>query len=668
MERVGLGSLAARRDSPVIRGALAAFVAALLGAAAAHGAGTIAPPAGLVVEGVAPIPAELAAKIEPYTDFRAQLLLSWHPGRRAMLVSRRLEATNQVHLVSAPGSAPEPLTDSPDPVNFAQFEPAKGGSFVFLRAEGGNEVYRAFREDVATKAVTALSPEGERATEFEFARSGKVAVYATQLVDRADRERKAVTIVHLLDPARPKSDRVVARLDGGGWGAFHFSEDGKRLVFLEYLSATESYLWVMDVATGRKGRITPKPRAGKVSYGEARFTRDGRGVVTVSDADGEFRRLVYLPVSAGKPRVLTPKLDHDVEQFDLSFDANRIAFVTNESGASVLRLMELASFKELPRPALLEGVIHGLEWRRHSHEVAFSMSSAKSAGDVFSYDIDQNQLTRWTNGNSPKVNTSGFAEPKLVKWKSFDGLEVSGFLYSPRASFAGKRPVIVNIHGGPEGEARPDFIGRNNYFVDELGVAILYPNVRGSDGFGKTFLSLDDGRKREDSVKDIGALLDWIASQPDLDASRVMIVGGSYGGYMTLACAVHFADRIAGAVDVVGISNFVTFLENTESYRRDLRRVEYGDERDPSMREFLESISPLNHADRIAKPLLVASGRNDPRVPYTEGEQIVANLKARATPVWYILARDEGHGFAKKPNADYLFFAMVEFARATLLK
>jgi len=629
---------------------------------------TLAPPASLVLDGVPPVAAELAAKIEPYADFRAQRMLSWHPVRREMLVSRRLEATNQVHLVTEPGTTPQPLTDFPDPVNFARYEPAKGDYFVFLRAEGGNEVYRVFREDVSTKAVTALSPEGERATQFEFARSGKLAVYATQLVDRANPQRKAVTSIHLLDPARPRTDRVVARMDGGGWGAFHFSEDGKRLAFVEYVSATESYLWVMDVATGRKGRITPKPKTGKVFYGDARFTRDGRGVVTVSDGDGEFRRLVYLPISAGKPRVLTPKLNYDVEQFDLSFDVNRLAFVTNEKGASVLRLMELPTFKELPRPPLLQGVITSLEWRRHSHEVAFSMSSAKSAGDVFSYDIEANQLTRWTNGNSPKVNTSGFAEPRLVKWKSFDGLEVSGFLYAPPSRFTGKRPVIVNIHGGPEGEARPDFIGRNNYFVDELGVAILYPNVRGSDGFGKTWLSLDDGRKREDSVKDIGALLDWIETQPGLDASRVMIVGGSYGGYMTLACAVHFADRIAGAVDVVGISNFVTFLENTESYRRDLRRVEYGDERDPSMREFLESISPLNHAERITKPLLVASGRNDPRVPYTEGEQIVANLKARATPVWYILAKDEGHGFAKKPNADYLFYAMVEFARATLLK
>jgi len=197
---------------------------------------------------------------------------------------------------------------------------------------------------------------------------------------------------------------------------------------------------------------------------------------------------------------------------------------------------------------------------------------------------------------------------------------------------------------------------------------MIYPNVRGSAGFGKTFLKLDNGRLREDSVKDIGALFDWIAQQPDLDATRVMVTGGSYGGYMSLAVATLYADRIASSVSVVGISNFVTFLERTESYRRDLRRVEYGDERDPSMRAFLESISPLNRADRIAKPLFVVQGRNDPRVPYTEAEQIVANLKARNMPVWFMMAADEGHGFVKKPNADYQFYATVEFARRTLLE
>ncbi len=472
-----------------------------------------------------------------------------------------------------------------------------------------------------------------------------------------------------MNPLKPESDRVVAKLDGGGWFGFHFSEDGKQLAFIEYKSANETYIWVMDVKSGRKRRVTPPEKGDTVFWGETHFSKDGKGLFTITDKGNEFRRLAYLPLSGGKLRVLTPKLEYDVEDYDMSFDVNRLAFITNERGADVLRFIDLATLKELPRPPLVQGVIGGLKWRKgKSGELAFHMSSARSAGDVFSYDLAANTVTRWTNGNNPNVNTSEFVEPKLVKWKSFDEREISGFQYQPPARFEGKRPVIINIHGGPEAQARPGFIGRNNYFVSELGVAMIYPNVRGSEGFGKTFLKLDNGMKREESVKDIGTLLDWIATQPDLDASRVSIMGGSYGGYMTLACAFHFADRISGALSVVGISNFVTFLERTESYRRDLRRVEYGDERDPEMRAFMEKIAPLHNADRIPKPLFVVQGRNDPRVPYTEAEQIVATLKKRGTPVWFMMANDEGHGFVKKPNADYQFYATVEFARQTLLK
>jgi dipeptidyl aminopeptidase/acylaminoacyl peptidase len=205
------------------------------------------------------------------------------------------------------------------------------------------------------------------------------------------------------------------------------------------------------------------------------------------------------------------------------------------------------------------------------------------------------------------------------------------------------------------------------YLVSEAGIAVLEPNVRGSDGYGKSYLTLDNGVKREDSVKDIGALFDWIAAQPDLDASRIIVEGGSYGGYMVLAVATTYPDRLAGTIDVVGVANFVSFLENTESYRRDLRRVEYGDEREPAMREFLARISPVNNASRIKAPLFVVHGRNDPRVPYTEAEQIVAAARKNGVPVWYLLADNEGHGYARKANVDYLFYAMIEFIRMRLL-
>ena len=650
---------------------LAALAASLLVVPFAHAQDKpiVTPPAALVLENVPPIPDDLAKKIAPYGEFRPHGMLSWNPVKREMLVRRRLTATNQVHLVTEPGAPPVPLTDYPDAVPNAAFEPERGRYIVFVRAEGGNEVYRGYRQDLATKQVTAFTPENERVSDLRFSRKGDLVVYATQPVDKASAERKARTIVHVMDPQRPESDRVIATLDGGGWGDLRFSEDARQLVLTEFISINESYLWVMDPKTGRKRRITNPPAGEQVLYDTPQFSRDGKSVFAMSDHGAEFKQLVLINAATGKERVLTGNLRYDVDAYEISFDANRIAFVTNENGSDVLRFLDLATLKELPRPPLVPGLIGGINWRPRSSEIGFHMVSARSAGDVFSYDVKANKLTRWTNGNNPALNTSEFVEPRLVKWKSFDGLEISGFLYQPDAAkHPGKRPVIINIHGGPEAQYQPTFIGRNNYFVNEMGVAIIFPNVRGSSGFGKTFLKLDNGYKREDSVKDIGALLDWIGAQPDLDAGRVMITGGSYGGYMTFACAFHFSDRISGSVAVVGVSNFVTFLERTESYRRDLRRVEYGDERDPQMRAFLEKIAPVNNADKIGKPMLVVQGKNDPRVPYTEAVQIVETMKKRGTPVWFILANDEGHGFVKKPNADYQFYATVEFARQTLLK
>ncbi len=651
------------------RRGLALLAVALIAAAAARGQDEIvAPPPNLIAEGIPPISAELARQVKPYGEFTPHAMLSWHPLGREMLVRRRLDATNQVHRVAEPGVPPLPLTDFPDAVNGAEYQPTTGEYFVFPRAEGGNEVFRLYRFDAATRAVTPISPEGERASSMAFNRKGDRIVFATQKVDRDNPERKALTRVTIVDPMKPATARVVARFDGGSWSGFRFSEDGRRLAFVEFVSAAESYIWVMDIASGKKRRVTTVRKGETVSHQSPRFSKDGQGLFARSDRDSEFKRLVYIPLATSKERMLTGKLAYDVDDYDISFDAGRIAFITNENGSHVLRFIDLVSLKELPRPPLFHGVIGGLEWRRKSDEVGFSVTSARSAGDVFSYALKTNQLTRWTNGNSPEVNTSEFAEPRVIHWKSFDGRDITAFHYHPNARFAGKRPVIISIHGGPESQARAGFIGRMNYFVGELGIAVIYPNVRGSSGFGKTFLKLDDGMKREDSVRDIGALLDWIKEQPDLDSAHVAITGGSYGGYMALASAVHFNDRIAGALSIVGISNFVTFLERTESYRRDVRRSEYGDERDPAMRSFLESISPVNQAERIAKPLFVVQGFNDPRVPRTEAEQIVETLRKRGTPVWFLMAKDEGHGFQKKPNVDFLFYATVEFARQTLLK
>jgi dipeptidyl aminopeptidase/acylaminoacyl peptidase len=650
---------------------------------AAH-AQFLKPADNLVIDGVPPISEGLVAKVRAYTDFKPASIVAWHPAQPALLIRTRLNNTLQLHLVSSPGTKPVPITDFPDAVSGASFQPRKGEYILFEKASGGDEVYQIFRLDLATKSVTAISDPKLRASAPSWNKQGDRIVYSTATIDRNNASRMPMTTLVLSDPLKPESAKTIATFEGGRWFGFRFSPDDKTLVYYEYLSANESHIWTMDIASGEKKRVTPdrKSDGATVSYGPAKFSRDGKKLYATSDRDSEFHRLVMIDLASGKETVLTPKLQHDVNDFAVSTRAKRIAFITNEDGASVLRFLDLDTTAELPRPALLPGEISGLRWKAGfdddafddgsdktaEPELAFNVTSARSPGDVYSWNLATTKITRWTNSASPQLNPLEFAEPKLVRWKSFDGLMISGFLYQPDAKkFPGKRPVIINIHGGPEGQARPGFIARNNYMINESGIAMLYPNVRGSSGFGKTFLALDNGVKREDSVKDIGALFDWIKEQPDLDAAKVLVAGGSYGGYMALAVSTNYPERITGAIDIVGISNWVTFLTNTESYRRDLRRVEYGDERIPEMRKFLESISPLNNAQKIRKPLFVVQGKNDPRVPYTEAEQMVAQLKKQNTPVWFLMALDEGHGFAKKSNSDFLFYAQIKFIEQTLL-
>jgi dipeptidyl aminopeptidase/acylaminoacyl peptidase len=359
----------------------------------------------------------------------------------------------------------------------------------------------------------------------------------------------------------------------------------------------------------------------------------------------------------------------DVESMALSPNGNTLAFVSNEDGVGMLHLMDAKSGRELKMPRLPLGIPGGLEWHENNRDLGFNFVSAKSPTDAWSLDVQTGKVERWTESETGGLDPQQFVEPELVKMKSFDGLLISAFVYRPDAKkFPGPRPVIINIHGGPEGQSRPAFQTRYNYFLNELGVAVIFPNVRGSAGYGKTFVSLDNGFKREDSVKDIATVIDFIKSDGRLDRGRIAVIGGSYGGYMALACMTHYADVLRCGIDVVGISNFRTFLKNTQDYRRDLRRAEYGDEREPQMAEFLERISPMTNVKKITRPLFVIQGKNDPRVPVTESEQMVKAIRDNGGTVWYLMAKDEGHGFRKKRNVDYEFLAMIQFYREFLLK
>lgn len=621
----------------------------------------LAPNENLVAEGIPPIPKALAEKVAPYSEVRMATFASWHPFRREMLISTRFGDVYQIHRVAMPLGAQTQMTFDPETISQAAWRPGKGDGFVFARDVGGGEWYQLYWKDSATGRVTMFTDGRSRNTIGAFARDGSFLAYTS--TKRAGKDND----VYVVDPADPKSERLVLTVEGGGWTVRDVSPDGETLLVEEYVSANESRLWLVDRATGRKSRLVPEPRE-KVAWGGGAFSADGRRVFATSDAGSEFQRLVAVDLATRKVELLLPDPNWDVSSVEPSRDGKWLAYVVNEAGVDTLHVLDLALRKEVRLPALPKGIIAELSFHSNSRDLAFAMSSARKPFDVWSIDVTSGKLERWTESEVGGLDTSSFAEPEAISWKGLDGLTITGFLYLPPKSFTGPRPVVIDIHGGPEGQWQPYFLGRRNTLIHDLGVAVVFPNVRGSSGFGKTFLTLDNREKREDSVRDIGALLDWIRGRKELDASRVMVTGGSYGGYMTLAAMTHFDDRLRCGLDVAGISSFVTFLERTESYRRDLRRAEYGDERDPVMRDFLERTAPLNNAARITKPMFIVQGKNDPQVPVTEAEQMVAAIRRNGGPVWYLLGKDEGHGFSKKKNADFQFLATLEFIRSFLLK
>jgi dipeptidyl aminopeptidase/acylaminoacyl peptidase len=628
---------------------------------AAQTAAVIAPAENLVVDGVPSIPARLAADVRRYTESRSAGLADWHPIRRELLISTRFGNTPQIHRVAAPLGARTQLTFFDEPIGGTSYEPTQGRYFLFSRDIGGNEFGQIYRYDLASGAVTLLTDGGRSQNGgLEWSTRGDRVAYGSTRRNGSDRD------IYIMDPLNPASGKQLLEVKGGGWGVSDWSPDDRQLLVGEYLSVNQSRFYLVDAASGSRALLIPEGRD-TVAYGDARFSRDGRGVYLTTDAGSEFRRLAYVDLGTRSITPLTASINWDVDGFDLSADGRTIAFVANEAGVSRLYLLDTRSRQIRPVANLPIGNIGGVRWHPRLPLLGFTVSSARSPSDVYSLDAGTGTVTRWTESELGGLVASDLVEPSLIRWRSFDGRDITGFYYRPPRRFAGKRPVIINIHGGPEGQYQPGFLGRSNYYLNELGVALIFPNVRGSTGYGKEFVKLDNGMKREDSVRDIGALFDWIAQQPELDASRVMVTGGSYGGYMTLAVATNYNDRICCALDIVGISNFNTFLKNTESYRRDLRRVEYGDERDPQMNAFFERIAPLNNAGKISRPLFVVQGGNDPRVPYTEAEQMVARVKQNGSPVWYLKAKDEGHGFRKKNNVDFQFYSTVEFVRRFLL-
>lgn len=625
--------------------------------AAAQNTAPVAPkPAAIEADGVPAVPMALVEATRPYMEFRTASFVDWDPNTRAMLISTRFGNVAQLHTVAAPGMARRQISFEVEPLG-GTYMP-NDGTLVVRKDVGGNEFWQLYT--LKDGRLTLLTDGKSRNAINAVSADGKLLGYSSTRRNGADSD------LYVIDPRDPASNRLVLEVKGGGWGIADFAPGNATAVVGNYKSVQKSDLYLLDLATSKLTPIGDHKKT--IAYGGAKYAPDGALWVT-SDEGSDFQRLGTLDPKTGKFTARAPETKWDVESFDIAPDGSFIAYVVNEAGISKLRLLDPKTGQSREVTGLPKGGIGGVDIAPWG-EIGLTVSSAKVPTDAFSVDPKTLAVKRWTESETGGLDPARNVEPELVEVKSFDGEAVSGFLYRPDpAKFPGKRPLIVNIHGGPEGQSTPGFRGRTNYLLNEQGISVFYPNVRGSTGYGKRFVSLDNGPfLRENSVKDIGAFLDRLQADPAIDAARMAVQGGSYGGYMCYASAIRYGDRFKAADCIVAISNFVTFLENTQSYRRDLRRVEYGDERDPKQRAKLIEISPMTSVEKLSIPLLVVTGANDPRVPKSEADQMVAAVRAKGRPAWHLVGLNEGHGFGKKENQDYQFWTELQFWKEHLLK
>ncbi len=623
----------------------------------------------LILEDIPEIPREVFLDLYQFQNVRAAAFRSWAPNSQRLYVSTGFGDVDSIHSVDMPLGARRQVTFFEEPVGGIAGQPGRD-RLAFTRDAGGSEFAQIFLLTPETGEAEMLSDGESRNGAVLWDRRG------TRIAFQSTRRNGASNDVWIMDPEdRSSAEIVLSSPDGSWWGPAEFSASGSKLLVANYVSVADSRVHLVDLDTGTNTLLSGGPDNKSVNNAVA-FDDDKQGFWLITDQGGEFNQLAWQTMKPGAtPEIVTADIPWGVSDATMSHDRKRMVFVTNEDGMSHVYLLDVANRKYRRVDSIPTGLAYGMQFSPDDRRLAMTLNTPQTPSDTYVLDLrhgalEYGDLTRWTASEVGGLDTTKFRVPELVHYPTFDAdgdaqREIPAWVYKPAGK--GPHPVVISIHGGPEGQSRPSFSSTYQMWIDKLGVAVIQPNVRGSRGYGKTYVGLDNGFRREDSVKDIGALLDWIETQPDLDKNRVAVFGGSYGGYMVLASAVHFSDRLKAAVDIVGISNFVTFLENTQDYRRDLRRVEYGDERKPEMRAHLEKISPLNNVDQISVPMFIVQGQNDPRVPVTEATQMVKALREQGDTVWYMKALNEGHGYRKRENRDVYQQATVLFLKQHLV-
>lgn len=619
----------------------------------------------MILEDVPETPEEISSRIQQYQSTRSASFTDWLPNDAGMLISTRFGNTSQLHTVNSPGGARNQISFFDEPVSNGSFCPSEEyKGFLFTKDIGGNEFSQIYWYDMDTRISEMLS-DGE-SVNFGMTWSNK----GNRFAFTSSRRNKKDFDIYISDMKSPKTATIKVNRGGGYWVATDWSPDDKKLIVIQYLSSTKSNSYILDIET--KELIQINDDKTEAVFIANNWDKTGEKIYATTNLGREFNTLVEYDVQSKEIEYITKDILWDIEEGATNKSRTKAAFTVNENGFSQLYLMDLESNKFEKVSNLPIGQIYSFKFHPFKEELAMVLNTTETPGDVYSLDLNTRKINRWTTSEVGGLNTNQFPKPELITYETYDEVgrekrSIPAFVYKP-LNAKGPLPVMISIHGGPEGQHTPYFSSFYAFLANEMGIAVIAPNVRGSSGYGKTYLKLDNGFNREDSVKDIGKLIEWIETNSEFDNDKIAVFGGSYGGYMVLSSMYNFNDKIKCGIDIVGISNFVTFLENTEEYRRDLRRVEYGDERDIKMREYLLSISPTNHVNEFKAPLFVIQGANDPRVPMSEAEQMVKSIRENNGTVWYMLAKDEGHGFRKKENRDRMTEAVSMFLQENLLR
>ena len=622
----------------------------------------------LVLEDIPEIPRQLFLDLYRYQNVRAASFRAWTADSNGVYVSTGFGDVDSIHRVDMPLGARRQITFYEEPIGGIAAQPG-ANQLLFTRDAGGSEFAQIFKLNHMTGEAQMLTDGESRNNSLLWDRRG------TRVAYQSTRRNGRSNDLWVMDPDEPEGASVVLESPGGSyWSPTEFSASGSKLLASNYISAADSRVSLIDLDTGSSVLLAGGAENPSTNF-PIGFDDAGDGLWFITDQGSEQDRVAWRSLEPdAEIELVSADIPWGITAATISEDRRRLAFITNEDGMSRMYLLDTATREYRQVEGLPTGVIYGIQFSPNSRRLGMTINTPQTPSDTFVLELgagpsEYTELVRWTESEVGGLDTSAFSAPELVRYPTFDDVDgkprkIPAWVFRP--SGKGPHPVVISIHGGPEGQSRPTFSSTFQMWVDKLGAAVIRPNVRGSRGYGKTYMGLDNGFDREDSVKDIGALLDWIETQPDLDANRVAVSGGSYGGYMVLACAVHYSDKLRAVVDVVGISNFVTFLENTQDYRRDQRREEYGDERDPKMRAHLERISPLNNVDKMNVPMFIVQGENDPRVPVTEASQMVEALRDQGHKVWYMNALNEGHGYRKRENRDVYQQATILFLQQHL--